>query len=1223
MNGIAGIDCGGDSIGSKKCTDFGTDTCSYWSGWGAWSSPSASCNPARRCKTRTCYGRNTDHCEGPTECCEDVIYPEEPCVQVTVLQPPNQCCEYTNPNCGVRDIYQKCGPCYAPEERNVKIASEPYPLPLCEEPEIWSSWADAGVRCKNGAGQIQRRELKKGTLSSGAIVWTVIDEQVRDIPMPTEWTEYQVVANTCNTVALMTGELHTCKGTITKQRTAQCYTSADTIDQFGVPLLLEQVIPCGADIVETKITIWDRSNTTPSQYEALTGDQCRTVCSDLCSNIGLRLVTLSIDPCGVAAVTVKVAEICGKTGLFSEWAKIKTEPCVYPTCEDNQFELETYTRTHECTFEVQTEVRNGQPCQRTICSDWSIWSTCDESFPGACEARFQERTRDCACPGNQLKQFTQCPAVVEPPPTVTYGVCSNPATGKDCGSNCMQEKVTDSICRGESRVMVPCDCSPNPLVAQVGACDCPLEGEWPLGREWRWKINSNPSCDASEEHDRMQYWCNTYQQDWLAWTTWTEPNDICFNKCVQYRYRCKTCDGESSPACAIKYGVDAVEELRECGGQNVQVSETECNSKCGLEGTKTIISNDLCLGTTTSTVVPCTNAYTPPARSWEYAEKIYKYNNECCGGSQNRFQAAVFDQGTLCLPQITETLVLPGGDSCKTVTEWTGCSKSGDGFCWQTRQIIDQCGAQTETEQQPCTLGLGPWMVGNCNSYCDGTITSTREPICRNDNLAAYTTEEKVNVEACGVVYNTPRLAQLDQTSIWTYATAHFEPVSTVIWSACGMGVEAAAGEWATGIQYATRKTKCPKTVTPRGWDDVTIQRPCNPCASTPWGEWSTCSELCSVGSRTRYRQCLDASGKVLQEKHGVHQTEACNQNPILRRAVTQCAAINTCTNLNNDMSQCGMGSRNIIITAEHPNGGLCPDALAALGSITAEDCDTGIPCPYWSAWNEPNMGICHQEPSCIKQLERTRMCQGRSYKCDCVGPAAEAVSCGPLVPTVNGGELTTLATCRGQCHGTMFTRTQPYVCSPAVSVEEICPRDLTTDIPGEWGQWDRACGPCDQGVRRRIRASRCTGTNPPYESEEQQCVPYKVVPEWSAWNSDACTICGGEMIRTRTYSCPSIWPTESQYTMCAVDPAKTIKINEFSACSQVCWKDEALMRTFAIAGASASADQCGSTANAYSYSSIPAYTNLDPVKDVNAWIDDGIDMTSRPGKFSTIPSDI
>jgi hypothetical protein len=198
-----------------------------------------------------------------------------------------------------------------------------------------------------------------------------------------------------------------------------------------------------------------------------------------------------------------------------------------------------------------------------------------------------------------------------------------------------------------------------------------------------------------------------------------------------------------------------------------------------------------------------------------------------------------------------------------------------------------------------------------------------------------------------------------------------------------------------------------------------------------------------------------------------------------------------------------------------------------------------------------------------------------------------------------------------------MFTRTQGYICEASRFTDEICPREMTTDIPGDLFEWDRPCGPCDQGLRRRIRASRCTGVNPPFETEEQQCVPYKVVPEWSAWDSQACNVCGGEMVRTRTYSCPSIWPTEYQYTLCPIDPAKTIKVNEFNTCSKVCWKDESLMRTFEISGAAATTDQCGSTANAYAYSSIAAYTNLEPVRDVGAWMDDGIDMTSRPGNFT------
>ena len=69
LNGVAGVDCDGDSLDSRACDNPVDDTCSYWSGWGQWESWACvenQPNKLRRVKTRTCFGRDTDQCVGST-----------------------------------------------------------------------------------------------------------------------------------------------------------------------------------------------------------------------------------------------------------------------------------------------------------------------------------------------------------------------------------------------------------------------------------------------------------------------------------------------------------------------------------------------------------------------------------------------------------------------------------------------------------------------------------------------------------------------------------------------------------------------------------------------------------------------------------------------------------------------------------------------------------------------------------------------------------------------------------------------------------------------------------------------------------------------------------------------------------------------------------------------------------------------------------------------------
>ena len=73
LNGVAGVDCSGDSLDSRACNNPVDDECSYWSGWGQWEDWACESKPGtrlKRVKKRTCFGRSTDQCVGSTEIVE-------------------------------------------------------------------------------------------------------------------------------------------------------------------------------------------------------------------------------------------------------------------------------------------------------------------------------------------------------------------------------------------------------------------------------------------------------------------------------------------------------------------------------------------------------------------------------------------------------------------------------------------------------------------------------------------------------------------------------------------------------------------------------------------------------------------------------------------------------------------------------------------------------------------------------------------------------------------------------------------------------------------------------------------------------------------------------------------------------------------------------------------------------------------------------------------------
>ena len=543
---------------------------------------------------------------------------------------------------------------------------------------------------------------------------------------------------------------------------------------------------------------------------------------------------------------------------------------------------------------------------------------------------------------------------------------------------------------------------------------------------------------------------------------------------------------------------------------------------------------------------------------------------------------------------------------CDIVSDWGTCKRGLKGECAEHRTIGDICqpGGIPGQESRPCILGLGPWQwVGgepgfgpdaNCRfapedvNKCDGYKVRERSVICENDSFDNYAAEELSQTTPCGLIHRSNLVALTTET--FYSNVPNYEPVTASTWSECELPAERTTFEekdgkfW--GVQRRVRRALC------KVWPDVTVERACIVnCDSTIWGEWSLCSNDCGIGTQTRSRMCIHDSGMIMSNSWGQPESRACGSNPAQVMNTGPCVSDEVCSNNDGTQSACGAGRRLITVTLDHPNIDLpqCNELRAEVRNYT-EPCHTNVNCPYWTAWTVPNMKSCHQEPSCLTSILKTRVCKASSTICTCMGPDSEAISCGPLPQVPLGSRKSTQAKdCLNKCPGATYSTRQDFVCSePVEEVGIMCPG--LVDIPGPLTEWDRECDECDTGVRTRTRISKCT--NMPIEryTEVQQCIPKKIpaYAQWTDWDRSACTDCaafdGAEMVRSASFSCPDIFPTQVQSTKCPM-PADIEVADEWRTCSQVCWKDERLQvptqQIFASAG---KFDQCGSLSAAYSY---------------------------------------
>ncbi|XP_072025363.1 LOW QUALITY PROTEIN: uncharacterized protein [Amphiura filiformis] len=200
-----------------------------------------------------------------------------------------------------------------------------------------------------------------------------------------------------------------------------------------------------------------------------------------------------------------------------------------------------------------------------------------------------------------------------------------------------------------------------------------------------------------------------------------------------------------------------------------------------------------------------------------------------------------------------------------------------------------------------------------------------------------------------------------------------------------------------------------------------------------PWETWSSCSEPCGGGSRTRYRTCsVYGACRGPVSETGFCRTEPCHKNN-LYNATLEWEAWSSCS------STCGGGSRSRIRTCDRSKG--CRGSLYESDSCNTQTCPARWhPWGTWSSCSEPCGGgsrsryrTCSVYGACRGPVSETGFCS--TQPCQWGAWSSCSHTCGSAsrsrIRTCGRSEG-----CRGLLHEIQNCETQ--TCSNAVQIRLV-----------------------------------------------------------------------------------------------------------------------------------------------------------------------------------------
>lgn len=460
-------------------------------------------------------------------------------------------------------------------------------------------------------------------------------------------------------------------------------------------------------------------------------------------------------------------------------------------------------------------------------------------------------------------------------------------------------------------------------------------------------------------------------------------------------------------------------------------------------------------------------------------------------------------------------------------TGWTTCNRAcGGGSQSRTRPVVvaaanngKACSATFETQTcntQPCPVDcvMGDWSTWTpCDKTCGKGTRSRNRNVSVQSQYGGKACEATVEINECNP-QQCPQDCVVAPWSAWTECDKK-----------CGGGMQTRSRAVLVESKYAGRE--CPSLQETQKCN----QQPCPvDCVLSAWSDWTTCSQICGSGSRTRSRKITVAPANGGKQCEASLETQVCNTNPCaVDCKVTEWSQWSECS------ATCGGGKqsrlRKVAVGSRY-GGAACPSLEET------KDCNQ-TPCPVdcimgqWMAW-----GACSKE--CGKGVQsRTRtVTRQAAFGGVACGASFETKECNTQECPVDCvmAPWGIWSECDKTCGGGFTSRTRVVqrpaafggvACGVTVERQQCnltpCPVNC---VLGTWSSWGTCSKPCGLGTQTRTRSvvtapvaggKACEATQEVQQCNVNPCIVNCKQSDWSAWSACSATCGKGTQSRTRT----------------------------------------------------------------------------------------------------------
>ncbi|KAH3881664.1 hypothetical protein DPMN_005591 [Dreissena polymorpha] len=666
--------------------------------------------------------------------------------------------------------------------------------------------------------------------------------------------------------------------------------------------------------------------------------------------------------------------------------------------------------------------------------------------------------------------------------------------------------------------------------------DCEAQG----GRSWKINVCNQKPCSPTPNHigslvDRQVL------ANWLEWI----PTTACS----------ASCDGGFQ------------ESSRECStGRN-----RDCEAHGGRSWKIDVCNQKPCSPIITTTTISPKTTQTPP--SWSEWQSVIACSTTCGPGFEERLRNCSSGKDDDCPGSYFETTVC-NKRSCDVDgiwtqwSEWVTCSVTcGGGLSSRARACFYQDPARkgkpcsgVSAETHVCNTNVcpadGAWNEWSTWSQCSHTCAGgkrSRSRVCLygpDFDHGLPCPGGTLELQECG-------LTECPVDGVWSIWYK---------WSQCT--VTCGTGR-AVRNRTCSFHTRYPDT--PHGDDcdgEHAQTKDCNTqlcpvdARWSTWSAFSTCSQTCGGGRRTKARQCIyDEVAQIGLNCTGQSTvTEECSTNECPIDGIIQ--PWNSWTFCS---TSCGGGvhtrTRDCFFPPNRPHGADCKEQLNETAPCNVQSCPTATTPPpptttlptadgHWSNWTSWTM--CTLTCGGGQQY-RERQCTYPDHTLHgqyCPGPKNQTQECNSRNCPVDGiwTQWSAYSKCSVSCASGFQTRARQCQFDPRYDRGNSCPgNDTSTQLCDNghcpvdgvfenWSTWNACPVTCGGGIQDRMRVCHfppnvphglaCLGIS--HENQtcgNSDCPVDGVLTEWSQWADCTLTCGGGYMIRNRTCYFPPYIP--------------------------------------------------------------------------------------------------